>query len=171
MNESWSARRILSEIASPDRRKTILAEFWRAADAEAKALATNHLARSMKFRDETIRKATAEKKGEWLASRISAPELEHAFEIALMAYHTKHARTLMGAFLDQWGIPHEDGSIEVDEYNPPTSKSVAAAVEALRAGYSVEEMRLYLASAGLIMGAADAKWREATWPVVDQLAS
>lgn len=167
MNEPWTARRILTELATPELRKTILTEFWKAGDAQAKALATAHLAKSMRFRTETIKKATTEKKGEWLASRIAAPELEHAFEIALMAYHTRHARELMGAFLDEWKIPHEEGSIEVDDYEAPTAEKVTAAIEALRDRYSIEAMRLYLASAGLIMGAGEPKWREATWAGVD----
>jgi len=167
VNEPWNARRILTDLATPELRTTILTEFWKAGDAQAKALATAHLAKSMRFRTETIKKATPGKKGEWLASRIAAPELEQALEIALMAYHTKHARELMGAFLDEWKIPHEDGSIEVDDYEAPTAEMVIAAIEALRSRFTIDAMRLYLASAGLIMGAGEAKWRDATWAGVD----
>lgn len=170
MSENWNARRILNEIASAETRQTILEEFWRTADPQTKALATAHLAKAMRFREETIRKATAGKKAEWLSTRASAPELEHALEAALMAYHTKHARELMAAFLDQWNIPHEDGSIEAEDYEPPTEKSVTAAIESLRTTYSPEQMKLYLASAGLIMGAADPRWRAATWPAVEHLS-
>lgn len=169
MSESWNARRILNEIASPETRQTILKEFWRGADPQTKALATAHLAKAMRFREETIRKATVDKKAEWLSTRASAPELEHALEAALMAYHTKHARELMGAFLNQWNIPHVDGSIEVEEYEPPTEQAVTSSIESLRSTYSAEQMKLYLTSAGLIMGAADPRWRQATWPAVEHL--
>lgn len=161
MEKTMTARQIVTEIASPERRVKILTEFWKSADAQAKALATAHLAKSMRFREETIRKATPEKKAEWLSSRAGAPELEHAFEVALMAYHTRHARDLMSAFLDEWQIPHEEGSIEVDDYEPPTKAKVADARQKLSDRFGDEEMRLYLASAGLIMGEADPRWREA----------
>lgn len=161
MEQSMTARQIVNEIASPERRVKILTEFWKSADAQTKALATAHLAKSMKFREETIRKASPEKKAEWLASRSGAAELEQAFEVALMAYHTRHARELMSAFLDEWQIPHEEGSIEVDDYEPPTREKVAAARAKLSERYDDESMRLYLASAGLIMGGSDPRWRDA----------
>jgi hypothetical protein len=74
---------------------------------------------------------------------------------------------MMGAFLDQWKVPHENGSIENDDYAPPTSDQVRDAVKALEGTYDKADVRLYLATAGLLM--ADA-WRDGTWPVVDEMA-
>jgi hypothetical protein len=74
---------------------------------------------------------------------------------------------MMAAFLDQWNVPHKDGSIEDDDYTPPTADQVREAVKALEAAYDPKDVRIYLATAGLLM--ADA-WRDATWPVVDEMA-
>lgn len=162
----WTARRILKELVDADRRRTILAEFWKHADTHARVMAQMQLAKMLHFRDETIRKMPPEKKADLLASRIGAPELDQFLEIGLMAYHTHHANKMMAAFLDRWGIPHNNGSIEADEYPVPTRDQVRDAVSALEGEYDRRDIALYLATAGLLM--AD-QWREAAWPVVDEL--
>ncbi|HEX3107461.1 MAG TPA: hypothetical protein VHU41_00100, partial [Thermoanaerobaculia bacterium] len=63
-------------------------------------------------------------------------------------------------------IPHVNGSIEVDEYKVPTAGQVRDAVHQLEARYDKRDIAIYLATAGLLM--AD-EWRDATWPVVDEM--
>jgi hypothetical protein len=162
----WTARRILKDLADSDHRRKILTAFWRLADDGTRALAIVQLARAMHFRDETIRKMPAEKKAELLSSRAGAAEFETILENALMVYHTHEQRAMLAAFLDQWRVPHVNGSIETDDYTPPTADAVRAAVKAL--DYDSRDVAIYLASAGLLMGGA---WRDATWPVADELAS
>lgn len=162
----WTARRILKELADPDRRRRILTEFWKQGEQSARVTAQMHLAKSMNFREESIRKMPPEKKADLLASRIGSAELEQFFEMALMAYHTKHQSAMMAAFLDQWKVPHENGSIESDDYTPPTADQVRESVQLLGGQYDHADVVLYLASAGLLM--ADA-WRDGTWTVVDEL--
>jgi hypothetical protein len=161
----WTARRILKELADAECRKRILTAFWRHADDHMKAVAIVQLARAMHFRDETIRKMPPEKKAELLAGRAGAAEFEQTFENALMLYHTHQQREMLAAFLDAWGVPHKNGSIEVDDYTPPTADAVRDAVDKL--GFDRRDVAIYLASAGLLMTGA---WRDATWPVVDELA-
>jgi len=164
----WTARRILKELADPDRRRAILASFWKHAETHSKLMAQMQLARALNFRDETIRKMSPEKKADLLASRIGVPEFDQFLEMALMAYHTHQQNQMMGAFLDRWGVPHENGSIEADEYPTPTADQVRDAVKALEGEYDKSDVALYLATAGLLM--AD-EWREATWPVVEEMVS
>lgn len=162
----WTARRILKELADPDRRRAILTHFWKQADTQHRMVVQVHLARAMKFREETIRKMPPEKKADLLAQRIGAPELDQFLEMALMLYHTTEKTEMMGAFLDQWKVPHENGSIESDDYTAPTADQVRDAVKALEGTYDAKDVRLYLATAGLLMSDG---WREGTWPVVDEL--
>jgi hypothetical protein len=164
----WTARRILKELADPERRRAILTQFWKGADAHHRTVVQMHLAKSMHFREETIRKMPPEKKADLLASRIGLPELEQFLEMALMQYHTTSKNTMMAAFLDRWNVPHENGSIEVDDYTPPNAEQVRDAVNALEAEYDPTDVRIYLATAGLLM--ADA-WREGTWQVVDEMTA
>ncbi|HLJ73516.1 MAG TPA: hypothetical protein VKU62_02945 [Thermoanaerobaculia bacterium] len=161
---TWNARRILREIADADTRQRVLRAFWRHADLTTKAIATAQLAKSLHFRDETIRKMPAEKKSELLASRIAAPEFEQTLETALMQYHTHEANAMMAAFLDRWGVPHVNGSIESDDYKVPSADAVRSAVQEL--GYDPRAVALYLASAGVLMGG---EWASATFPVVDEV--
>lgn len=166
-NTEWTARRILGSIADPELRKIILTSFWKHADQTLRAVTTAQLAKAMRFREETIRKAPAEKKAEWLGSRIQSAELEDAFEAALMVFHTTRQKQMLTAFLDRWAVPHKEGSIEEDEYKIPAASQVSEAVEALKDQYPIREITVYLASAGLLMGG---EWRDATWPVVEKYA-
>lgn len=162
----WPAPRILSELCDGELREKILTAFWKGADEHTRRAALMHLARSLHFREETLRKAPAGKKAEWLASRIHQRDFHEYFEMALMVYHTNSAREMLGVFLDFWQIPHENGTIEADEYKVPGESDVEAAVESMRAQYPIRDMTVYLATAGLLMGD---EWRTSTWPVVDKL--
>jgi len=162
----WTARRILKELADPNRRRDVLAAFWRHGENHAKLMAQMQLAKALHFRDESVRKMSPEKKAELLASRIGVPEFDQFLEIGLMAYHTHSANQMMGAFLDKWGVPHENGSIESDDYKVPTADQVRDAVKELEGQYDKRDIALYFATAGLLM--AD-EWRDAMWPVVDEL--
>lgn len=164
----WTARRILKELVDADRRREILTYFWKHAEQQHRMLVQMHLAKAMHFREETIRKMPPEKKADLLAARMSAPELEQFLEMALMQYHTAAKAGMMGRFLDEWHVPHENGSIETDDYTPPTSDAVRAAVEKLEGEFDRNDIRLYLATAGLLMAG---QWREATWPVVDAMTA
>lgn len=162
----WTAKRILKELADADRRRVILTAFWKHGDTHAKLAAQMHLAKALHFRDETIRKMPPEKKADLLGSRIGVAEFEQFLENALMLHHTHEKNAMMGAFLDRWQIPHQHGSIETDDYTPPNADQVRDAVNVLRAAYDEKDIALYLATVGLLMEDA---WREATWPVVDEL--
>jgi hypothetical protein len=163
----WTARRILKELADSDRRRRILVAFWRFGDDAAKMLAVAQLAKALHFREESIRKLPVEKKADLFAARATAPEFEQALDTALMHYHTHEQSALLGSFLDQWKIPHVNGSIETDDYAAPSQEQVRAAADAL-GNFPPRDVAIYLASAGLLMGD---DWRAATWPVVDDLAA
>lgn len=164
----WTARRILKELVDADRRRVILSHFWKHADTHHKLLVQAHLAKALNFREETIRKMSPEKKADLLATRIGVPEFDQFLEMALMQYHTREKSAMMAAFLDRWNVPHDKGSIESDDYTPPTGDQVREAVKALEGEYDRDDIRLYLATAGLLMEDA---WQQATWPVVDEMSS
>lgn len=166
----WTVRRILREICDPPRRRAVLASFWKEAEEDARQLVASALARNLNFRLDSIRKATPERKAELLGMQLSAPALQEPLQMALVLYHTSVAKSLVAAFLDHWKIPHVDGSIEVDEYPIPDEKEVRGAVDNLGSRFEPRDIALYLATAGLMMGAEEPRWREATWPVVDQMA-
>jgi hypothetical protein len=163
----WTARRILKELADSDRRRRVLTAFWKHADEQSRLVAMMLLAKALRFRAETIRKMAPEKKADLLASRVGSAEFDQTLGVALMLYHTHEQNVMMSVFLDRWHVPHESGSIETDDYIPPTADQVRDAVRELEATYDKRDIALYLASAGLLMGG---KWAEGTWPVVEELA-
>lgn len=163
----WTARRIVKDLADGERRKRIATAFWKYADPTAKAIAVAQLARMLHFREDTLRKLPAEKKAELLVSRAGSPELEQTLETALMLYHTHEANTMLAAFLDRWAIPHNNGSIEIEDYRTPSSDEVRRAVEQLDS-FDPRDVAIYLAAAGLLM-AGD--WRNAAWPMAEELAT
>ena len=163
----WDARHILRQIADADLRRDILSSFWRHGDASSRALAAAQLAKALHFREETIRKMPVPKKADLLATRLTAPEFEQALEMALMHYHTHDKNEMLAAFLDFWHVPHENGSIEADDYPVPNAGQVREAVAAL-AQYPNRDVAVYRASAGLLMAG---EWRDAAWPVVDELVA
>lgn len=167
----WTARRILRELCDADRRIEILSAFWHHADDMSRRVATSQLAKSMHFREDSMRKLPIAKKAQLLASRIGAAEFEDFYEAALLAFHLAERKDVMAAFLDHWGIPHEDGAIGEGDYDPPSHDGVEQAVEALADRFQREDLFLYLATAGLVMGDEGSAWRNATWPVVDGFAN
>ena len=163
----WPARRILKELCSPERRRDILLAFWTRGDQASRRMAQAQLAKSLHFRDESMRKLPPEKKADLLAARLASLEFEPHFEAALLTFHVLERAELMGAFLDEWGIRHKDGSIEDDDYTVPGREKVESAVASLAERFASDDILLYVATAGLVMGQGMPEWREATWPVVD----
>lgn len=162
----WNAKRILKDLADGARRNRILVSFWKHAEPATRLMASAQLAKALHFREETLKKMPVEKRAELLASRIGVPEFEQYFEAALLTYHTHQANDLMAAFLDKWGVPHTNGSIDADEYKVPTNDDVRGAVNELTS-FDRRDVAVYLASAGLLMGD---EWRDATWPIVDEIS-
>jgi hypothetical protein len=164
----WNARRIFEQLVDADRRRDILADFWRFADAPTRAAAQAWLAKALNFRAVTLGKMPPDKKAGLLAARLGAAEAEPFLEAALMAHHMQRARPLMAAFLDRWGIEHDEGAIVAEDGGAaPGPEAVRAAASELAATFDRRDVRLYLAAAGLLMGE---DWSRATWPVVDELA-
>lgn len=160
-------KHILRDLADADRRRKIGVAFWKHADAQSRAVATAQLAKAIHFREESLRKLSSDKRGEMLVARAGAHEFDEALAAALMHYHTHEQSEMLGAFLDEWKIPHVNGSIETDDYAAPTVEQVRDAVRALDR-FDPRDVAVYLATAGLLMGE---EWEKATTPVVDELAA
>ena len=72
-----------------------------------------------------------------LLDRILAEfEIEHV-------YHLAEQREMMGTFLDQLGLKHENGLIEEDDAKPDPEK-IGPAVDAIAAKYPADDVSLYL---------------------------
>ncbi|MCA9284667.1 MAG: hypothetical protein KDA22_05615 [Phycisphaerales bacterium] len=170
MDNTWTTRRILTELCSPEQRQDIAACFWRHATPEARRNAVPILANAIRFRAQKVKDAPPSKKAAWTVSRLHDPELVTLWTEALAVFHLTERRPLMAACLGAWGVPNEDGIVEVEEYPFPEPAALEATIPALTEQFPARDLAIYLATAGLVMGHDDPRWREATWPIVGTLA-
>src|SRR5207244_3141703 len=64
----------------------------------------------------------------------------------LIEWLTKSQKPMLSQFLDDLGIPHEDGMVKEAVGAEPERERLAAAVERLRASFPPEHVRVYLSA-------------------------
>ena len=127
-------------------RKTMAADaFWtddNAAAEQADVIAT--IAQRIKFRVKSVFSMPVEKKTRYL---LSLPSISEAVAARLLvAYHLAHQRPMMGRFLDELGIAHEDGLIADENLEAPPPERVRAAAKTLASSFPAEDVSLYLST-------------------------
>ena len=119
--------------------------FWREADsADQQIEAMVLLAQKLKARPKFIASLAPERKAKHLAHFPGMPDVLAAR--LLVSYHLAHQRPMMGAFLDALGIPHEDGLINESLETTVPVETLGKGVEALRASFPDEDVKLYFAT-------------------------
>ncbi len=114
-------------------------------DPEMRAQAVQAIAATLNFRPAGVRKLSPERRIEYLASRVR-PDDSLASSL-LLALHLGERQVLLGAFLDELGIPNEDGLIDADvEPEPVGADRLAPAITAIRERFPADEVDLYLLS-------------------------
>jgi hypothetical protein len=99
------------------------------------------IAQQKKFRPKTIVGLDPDRKSKHLASLASVPD--SIAGRALILYHLSDQRALMGRFLDELGIVHDNGLIKEDDVKPDASKLAPAAATIARE-FPPDDVRLYL---------------------------
>ena len=119
--------------------------FWNdehSAEQQMEAVAS--IATHMKFRARSILALAPEKRARYLAQLPNVSDAVAAR--ALVSYHLERQRPMMGAFLDQLGIAHDNGLISEENLSKPDADKVKHAVQHLSAAYPAEDVSLYLAT-------------------------
>jgi hypothetical protein len=112
------------------------------------------IARRLNFRGKSVQALPVEKRARYLAQMdVSDVIATHA----LIAYHFREQRALMGAFLDAVGIPHEDGLITAEQVDPPDRARLVSAIETVRRTYPVADLETYLRTLAVVDSDT---WRE-----------
>jgi hypothetical protein len=139
----WTARQIWMSLPR-ERREAAALSLWEDENltraARAACLAPWLTARGMRpaFLEQMPRARRAQ-----LMADGGMPD-ETAVQI-LMSYHIRHQRALLGRFLDELGVEHENGLIkEGVQPDPPAPEKLQAAVDAIRAEFPPAEVDLYL---------------------------
>lgn len=130
----------------PEARRAAAARaFWEddsALDQQVQAI--DAVARTMKFRPQSVIALPLDKKVRYLATMLAVPDAVAAR--ALISYHFAAQRPLMAAFLDALGIAHEEGLIKEDPLQAPAADRLRAAARAVAERFPAEDVALYLAT-------------------------
>jgi hypothetical protein len=125
-----------------DTRLSAAAAFWtdqQAALEQAEAVAL--IARQIKFRPKSVIGLPVEKKAKHLAGMAGVSDLLAAR--LLIAHHLQHQRPMMGRFLDELGIAHQDGLISDESPTAPDAETLEKAVQALKAEFPLNDVSCY----------------------------
>ena len=125
-----------------DQRLQVAKAFWldeEAANDQLQAILL--ISQQKKFRPKTVASLDDDRKARHLASLGTLPDTVAAR--ALIVYHLAEQRPMMGAFLDEVGIKHEEGLIADDDVKPDASK-VGAAAAKLAEQFPPDSVSLYL---------------------------
>jgi hypothetical protein len=128
--------------------------FWGDEDLAAdQAQAVAAIAKHINFRPRSVASLPIGRRSRHLASLPGLSEM--LIGRILIAYHLHAQRPMMGAFLDELGIRHEDGLITEDNLPPPSRAALASAVDRLKARYPPADVALYL---GALLAQDQATW-------------
>jgi len=127
-------------------RKAVAAEaFWtdeNAAAEQAEVVAA--IAHRIKFRMKSVLSMSLDKKTRQL---VALPAVSEGVAARLLvAYHLAHQRPMMARFLDELGIPHEDGLIADENLAAPPQERLASAAKALASAFPPDDVSLYLST-------------------------
>jgi len=139
----WTARQIWSAMPK-DRREAAALALWEDENLNRQArltcLAPWLAARGI--RPQFLEQMPKTRRARLLAEG-GAPE-DTAMQ-ALLSFHLRERRPMLGRFLDALGIEHENGLIKDGaQFEPPDAEKVAAAVGTLRAEFPAEDVDVYL---------------------------
>ena len=130
---------------SPERKLIAAEAFWQDENAAAEqAEAIVLIAQRIKFRTRSVQALPREKKARHLVSLGAVSEIVAAR--LLVAYHLRHQRPMMAAFLDSLGIAHDEGLIADEDLQAPPAERVREAARSIGAAYPAEDVALYLST-------------------------
>lgn len=136
--------RLWRRLSDENRMRAALA-FWNEEEITADQMqAVTAIAQQKKFRPKSVISLPIETRARYLAnlSGISEPLAARA----LVAYHLDAQRPMMAAFLDELGIPHDQGTIADEELQPPDPEKLAAAARKLGEAFPRPDVAIYLST-------------------------
>lgn len=129
---------------TPEERLAASTAFWNEPPQEVVASALGAIIKARRLRPQVARTLPAPERTRILASLLDPGESVAAS--LLVALHLAERRKLLARFLDQLGLPHEDGILKEDETQPPTpiaEDAARAGAAALRAAFPEHQVQVY----------------------------
>lgn len=141
MSDEMRPARLWRELP-PDIRVAASTAFWTDEQAALEqAEAVGLIARQIKFRTKSVLTLPVEKKAKHLAGMAQVSDLLAAR--LLVAYHLQHQRPMMGRFLDELGIAHDNGLIRDESPTAPPAETLDKAAQALAAAFPPADVSRY----------------------------
>lgn len=141
MTETLTPSRLWKQMTAAQR-LAAAHSFWRDEEAvDDQIQAALLISQQKKFRPKTVVGLDEDRKSRHLASLASLPDSIAARVLVL--YHLSDQRAMMGRFLDELGIEHENGLIKEDSVMPDKEK-LAPAAATLAREFPKDDVRLYL---------------------------
>lgn len=129
---------------TPEERLAASAAFWNEPPQEVLAGALGAIIKARRLRPQVARTLPASERTRILASLLDPGESVAAS--LLVALHLAERRKLLAAFLDQLGLPHEEGVLKEDETQaqaPISEERARAGATALRAAFPEHQVQVY----------------------------
>lgn len=141
MSDEMRPARLWRSLPS-DVRVSASTAFWTDEQAALEqAEAVNLIAQRIKFRTKSVVSMPIERKARHLAGLAQVSDLLAAR--LLVAYHLQHQRPMMSRFLDELGIPHDDGVIAAESPPAPAPEAVDRAAKALATDFPQADVSRY----------------------------
>lgn len=154
------------DLMDDDEKKAAAIAFWNGADRESRSALEMALAAELKFRQRSVRQLPAERVAGRLV-RLADTLPESVLFQYLFHLHMDQRRPLMTGFLDEVGLPHDNGALDLPEdFDGPDAARVEKAGRDLATSKGAEAL-VYLAT----LMVADAEFWAGLEPVLKEYAS
>ncbi len=143
--EGLTPARLWSALDPDTRRRaaeSLYDSSWK--DDSGRLEAESAIAATLRFRPVAVRRLPTQKRIGYLL-RTVRPD-DSLANTLLLALHLGARQSMLVVFLEQLGIPHEDGVIQADEFDRPDPERLAPAVDALHERFPEEQVEVYLAT-------------------------
>jgi hypothetical protein len=137
--------RLWAELDQETRQLAARTIYSDALDDDTSRLeADTAIATTLRFRPVAVRKLPLDRRVGYL---LRAVRVDDALaSTMLLALHLGRRRPMLQAFLDRVGIEHEDGVIQVDEFEVSDTEVLSAAVEAIYEAFPETDAEVYFAT-------------------------
>jgi hypothetical protein len=122
------------DLMDDDDKRASAIGFWNGADRESRSALEMALATELKFRQQSVRQLSAERVAGRLVNLADGLPETVLFQY-LFHLHMSERRSLMAAFLDAVGLPHDNGALDLpDDFEGPDADKVETAARDLAKG-------------------------------------
>jgi hypothetical protein len=108
--------------------------------------ALNAAAGSLKMRPQVLRQQPGPRQAATIRRALTQVNQQDLGAHLLIEWLTKSQKSMLGQFLDDLGISHEEGTVKEDLGAEPETERLSAAIKRLNESFPPEHVRIYLSA-------------------------